>query len=843
MTLLWRSIKGLVQSQRVLYALTAAGVALGVASVVSIQIINKNAVASFSASVKAVSLGAGVIVRAGARPLDERVYAEVLADPAVVGASPVHRVEVAFFPDADRKMYLDVLGVDLSAPGRLPLNGAPNSLGEILGTRGWSAVTPELADELGFEPGTRFEVVAGTRSVELVMGAEIDFRRIAPLSSSRLVLMDIAQSQDFFAERGIIDEINVFVEEGAPREDVASRLAEQLAGRAIVTTPGQRNAEARGLLGAFELNLTALSFISLLVGLFLVYTSVQASLVRRRRELGVLRAMGATQRQVLRLLLVEASVVGVIGTVAGVPLGYLGASLNVDAVSGTLRDIYLLNAIERLEVPGWIYLLAVGLGIGGAVAGALLPSLEAVRREPRELLGRAAANDSAIRLAPKLAVGGACVGLAALGWYLAVGATVDYGGFVLAVALVLLIPSLAPLALQLAARSAPAHTLGGGYAVRTLQSGRASASALTVAALGIAFSMLISITLMIGSFRATLEVWIDRVVIADVYVSTATSDHGGRSGGFAPNVVSQVQATPGVGFLDTIRRREGTANDRPVRIVGVNLSLPGTVERFPLLDGAYAGLQDKLLTGNSVLITEPFARKSNTWTGDSLDIETPDGKRTVTVGAVFFDYSTEKGVVYTHRDLYADLFGPGQPVGLALYLDDSADPEAMVGTLNEELQIPGLVIQSNKTLRSRVFEIFEQTFAIVRLLQGMSLLIAAFGITLTLFVIARERVAELALYRALGATRRQVFRFFVGKGAALGGLGCGLGLVGGAALAWVLVFVINRELFGWTIQVFIPWAALAEQIVTVVLVALAAAAIPALRASQTPAGELTRDAL
>ncbi len=847
MKLLWRSLRGLLAHQRILYGLTAAGVALGVAAVVSIQIINQNALATFGASVRAVSLDADIIVRTAEVPLDERLLAEVLSDPAVRYARPVHRVEVAYFKATDEKIFLDVLGVDLSAPGRLPLNGAPDSLGEILAVRGWTAVTPELARDLnltspsvGASEGTAFEVVAGTEAVSLVTGATVDFRRVAPLASSRVLLMDIAQSQDLFDERGVIDDINVFLVEGAELDPTVARLREALGERAAVTTPGEREEQADGLLSAFRLNLTALSLISLLVGLFLVYTSVQASLVRRRRELGVLRSMGATKGQVLRLLLSEAAAVGLVGTAVGLPVGYLAATFNVDAVSGTLRDIYLLDEIEQLAVPVWIYFLAAALGLGGAMLGSLLPSLDAVAREPRELLGRAQLSERSSRLAPRLALIGFVVALLTLGWYALFGQGISYAGFVLAVSLLLVIPALSPWLLQTVASWSPASRLGASYAVRTLQSGRAQSSGLTVAALGIAFSMLVAITLMIGSFRATLEVWIDQVVIADVFVSTATSEHGSRTAGFPAEVIEQVRSRDGVRYADGIRRREGTANGRGVRIVAVDLSVPNAVERYPIFDGVADA--DALVRGDAVLVTEPFARKSGTWSGDTVTLDTASGEKTLSVSGVFYDYSTERGVVYMHLDTYAELFGAGQPIGLALYLEDGVDPEAVVRDLQTNLAVPGLYARSNQTLRTRVFEIFEQTFAITRLLQGMSLVIAAFGITLTLFVIAGERRAELALYRALGATRRQVFRLFVGKGVALGGLGTGIGVVGGTLLAGILVFIINRELFGWTIQVYVPWWALAEQIVTVGAVALVAAAVPALRASETPAGELTRDA-
>ena len=142
-----------------------------------------------------------------------------------------------------------------------------------------------------------------------------------------------------------------------------------------------------------------------------------------------------------------------------------------------------------------------------------------------------------------------------------------------------------------------------------------------------------------------------------------------------------------------------------------------------------------------------------------------------------------------------------------------------------------------------MFAIFDQTFAVTRLLQGMSLLIAVCGITLSLLVLARERVAELALYRALGARRDQLFRVFVGKGLGIAGFGLALGGVGGAVLAAILIFVINRAFFGWTIAVHVPWTELASEAAALLAAAVVASRYPALRASRTPATELSRDDL
>ncbi len=178
---------------------------------------------------------------------------------------------------------------------------------------------------------------------------------------------------------------------------------------------------------------------------------------------------------------------------------------------------------------------------------------------------------------------------------------------------------------------------------------------------------------------------------------------------------------------------------------------------------------------------------------------------------------------------------------VALYLRPGHDPEAVVDRIKADLAPSALRVRSNRSLRGEIMEIFNQTFAITGILRAMSLLIAAAGIALTLLVVAREKVAELALYRALGAHRRQIFGVFVGKGLGISAMGLLLGSLAGAALALILVFVINRAYFGWTIRLHWPWAALAGQTVIILAVGMAAALYPALAASRTPATELSHD--
>jgi putative ABC transport system permease protein len=213
------------------------------------------------------------------------------------------------------------------------------------------------------------------------------------------------------------------------------------------------------------------------------------------------------------------------------------------------------------------------------------------------------------------------------------------------------------------------------------------------------------------------------------------------------------------------------------------------------------------------------------------------------IAGVFYDYTSEWGLAVIRFDEMTAIFGPGPPHSLALYLDPRADPEVVRSNLEEAFGDEPVRIISNRQLRKGVLDIFDQTFAVVRLLQLMSLLIAACGITLTLLILARERVSELALYRALGAERRQVFRVFVAKGAGIAVVSSVLGVLGGTALALILILLINRAYFGWTIQLSVPWIDLAASLLLIFAAAFAASIYPSLRASRTPVTELSREDL
>ena len=827
-----------------LYLLTILGVALGVAAVLSIQIINRNAIAAFAGSVKAVSGEADLSVLGYTPSFPEDLYPRVLSTPGVQAAWPLWRAAVALSGHDDG--MLDLIGVDFFTPVDIPWQGEPGDPAVALSQPGWVALTPLLAEQMGWRVGDAFTVSRGSRLVRLTVGALVDFHALNPLASPKLAVMDIAQAQSLFGDAGAIHQIDVKLADGADTGAMRARLQEHLGPAVRVVTPEQREAQAKGLLSAFQLNLTALSLISLFVGVFLVYSSTQAALVRRREEFGLLRSLGATRRQVFALIITEVGLLGGLGAALGLPLGYGVAQANVRVVSATLSNLYLLEEIARLEMTTWLYVLGIGIGVGGAVVGALLPALDMARRDTRALLSAFTLHETVDSLAPRLFVLGVALPLAAAAWYGLHGRHWQHAGFVLAVVLLFTLPLLTPLLVRELCARIRVRGFGLGYSLKGLGV-RLQTTSVAVASLAVAVSMLIGITLMIGSFRQTLSVWIGTSIQADVYIAPASWRGTGSDGGLEPHVMAAVTSHPAVQAVDRLRRFHGytgdwqTATVRRITISGVEMGLRQGLSRFPFLPGALPDPYEAVRERHGVFVGETLARKAGVWVGDVLPIHTPTGAQRFPVAAVYYDYSA--GAVAMDLQTMTQAFGPGPVSSTALYLRPGADVAAVVVELQAALPDAPLEIRSNRRLREEVLAIFDQTFAITRLLQFMSLLIAVCGIALMLLVLAREQVSELALCRSLGARGRQLFGVFVGKGLSMGVMGLALGSIGGVLLAGLLIYVINRAYFGWTIQPYVDWGLIAQQAATILGAAVLASLYPALRARQTSAAALSRDDL
>lgn len=827
-----------------LYLLTMVGVSLGVASVISIQIINRSAVAAFEGGVQAVSGEADLSLVGRGPTLAESLYVAVLAQPGVKAAWPLLRSSIAL--QEDPQYFLDVVGFDFFAPVPLPLNAPEQRLGgedwlrQVLARPGWIAVSPQVATERGWAVGDSFAVSSGSRRITLTIGALVDFQQSSPLATRRLALMDISQAQHLLGQAGNLRQIDVQVVETASIEQVRQTIETNLGQHLLVLTHEEQRNSSAGLLAAFRLNLTALSLIAVFVGVFLIFSSTQAALVRRRREFGTLRSLGATSGQVMLLLLSEVCLLGGVGTAVGIPLGWWVAQHNVDVVSATLTNIYLLDEIERLTIPRSLWFLGAAVGLGGAVLGGLGPALEMSRRDPVQLLQPFAIHERLGRFARRMALGGATLASVVGLWFWVWGRHWQPGGFVLAFFLMLILPTFTPWLLQQVCGAVAVRGLQWTLSLRNILV-RLQTTSFAVSALAVAVSMLISVTLLIGSFRLTLETWIDSTIRADIFVTTHSWARAASDAALEDDVIETLQSLPGVWEVERLRELSVWSGNRRISLVGIATSHPEISQRLPLLRGEPQHAWQQVQQHGACLISEPLARKSGLDVGDTLQVALASGVGRIAIVGVHYDYSSEAGAAMISLSTMQALYGSAPVQNAALYLEPGQDAAPVMDALQQALPGAPLLVRSNQQLRQEVFHIFDQTFAITQILQGMTLLVAVCGIALTLLVLARERMAEFALYGALGGLRSQIFRVFVGEGISLGIFGCVLGTLGGIVLALILIGIINPAYFGWTIRPYWPWQDVLWQWLWILTAATLASLYPALRASRTPIQELSRE--
>ena len=852
--LLLRAAPARFRAAPALGALPILAIALGAGAVLSVQLLNRAALETLDASLDVISAGAdlvvtGLVEEAGSVP--DEAWPAVLATPGVRGAAPVLRLAGLRVGTLDRQASVPAWGVDMVS-GSFDFAGAEGDEGTLAPEAFFSGgiVLPErVADRLGVDlldpvwigPGgggpvsRRPTLVAGTYPGE-------DGRASA--------FLDLAYAQALRGRPGL-DRIEVSAAEGSDVETIRSALSARIPGVRIEES-GTLRAEGAELFSAFRLNLLALSAVSLLVAAFLVYASVRAALAARRQEIGLYRALGASGRRVGVVLLGEVFLMALAGAALGIPVGALAAGASLDRVSATISNLYLLGRIERLTIDPQIVVLAALVAVAAALAGAAPQVLAEASRPPVTLLapGRASLSPARRRfwrLWPP-AVGTALIGAA--GWAaLDPGSwpALPGGGFGAAGALLVGAALLPDAVIRLAAgvRTGQNSAVGRGILAALREPGSTGPPA---AALVVAVAMLVGVSALIGSFRATLDAWLGETLAADIYVSRAGGAGGARSiaserRALSAAVLAATAADPDVRDRDLLRALRVRLDGRPVAVLGVDAALPAAGDRFSILgdrETALAGFRD-----GELLVSEPLARRLAIEAGAALSLPAARADRPLRVAGVYRDYGNEQGALFLDRMLMNSLYPPepGTPApvhGAALYLRDGAHRAAAVTRLETALGL-GANVVDNAALRSRALDVFDQTMAVTGLLRVFALVIAALGVGLFLWTLVRERAPEVALNRALGANRGQIASGFLGRTLVIIGISLVIGGGAGAVLTLLLVHVVNPAWFGWTLTLHWPVGVLAAQAAAVVLAGLAAALLPARLASRVDATSLRQE--
>jgi putative ABC transport system permease protein len=664
---------------------------------------------------------------------------------------------------------------------------------------------------------------------------------------NNIVVMDIATAQQALGRLGRLDRIDVMLPPGAQLEDWEPRLRQALAADVTIARQGSRTDENRRMLNAFRWNLQVLSYISLVVGAFLIYNTMSVSVVRRRAEIGMMRALGATRRGVLLAFLAEAAFFGALGALLGLALGRALAEGAVDLIGATVRALYVSSTPGEIETTWGTALVAAAAGVGVSLLAALGPAREAARVAPTEAMARGRHEHQArlrvgrdLAWAAALAIG---AGLASMAPPVAGMPLFGYlAALLLIAAAALATPAVITAVTRLAAPAA--RKLFGAEGVLATSSLRASLArtSVLVAALATAVSMLVSVGIMVGSYRETVTVWLDQRLRADFYLRPAGPAEASRHPVLDPAVADAIEALPEVQAVDRFRSYPISYNGLPATLGSGQSEVLGRLGNLRFLEGPDVDeVLAEMRAGDTVIVSEPFSNKHGVHPGDSITLPLSGRQVAFRIAAVYYDYSNEKGFIIADRSVMLKYLPDPAPTNIAVYLEPGVPIETGLAALERVTAGKNLYIATNRRLRAGAMQVFDRTFAITYALEAVAILVAIMGMAGALLALVIDRRREIGVLRFLGASAGQIRRMILFESGFLGLLANLVGLGLGALLSLILIYVVNKQSFGWTIQFHWPIGLLFSALTLVYLASVAAGVYPAHMAVRLNPIEVTHE--
>jgi putative ABC transport system permease protein len=805
-------------------ALTILAVALGVAVVLAIDLAGNAAAGSFRSSVETL-MGDSDLEVTSTGGVPDSVVGTLATLPYSIRVRP--RIQ-DFVTVVATGQTVPLIGIDL--------------IGESADQQ---IVTVSKGDEALKTPGGLEGVWLGA-SLKVQAGSTIrllmnDHTRDYPVrgvfddsaEGGGIAVMDIAAAQRELGRAGRVDSVLLRVPDDPPLAEWQKRLSIALPAGMVTRPIGSRTSENQRMLAAFRWNLRVLSYIALLVGGFLIYNTVSVSVVRRRPEIGIVRALGASRGAVLAAFLGEAVYFGIAGAALGCVLGPVMATGALKLLSATVQALYVSSRPGTIELTFTSLAVALLIGIGMSIVAALSPASEAARVSPMEAMARGQREYAArVHKGRDMLI---ALALAAAGIICAVPPAIagkPLFGYLSALLLIaasaLAIPAISDGLLQFSSGILQKIIGVEGLLASRSLIGSLRRTSVLVGALSTAIAMMTSVGIMVGSFRQTVTSWMDNQLQADLYLRPAGNAASDQHPTIPNDLADRLAQLPGVAGLDRFRAYDISYEGLPATLGAADFHAVQPFRRSAFLSGRNASsVYDDLQGKDVVVISEPFANKHHLRRGDFITL--PMGERRVQfrIVDVSYDYASEAGYVVMDRATLLRYLPDPDPSNLAIYVAAGANIETVRAAVKRTIAGHDILIFSNRSLRTEAIRIFDRTFVITYALEAISIVVAVIGIAGALLALVMDRRREFGLLRFLGAATSQIRKLILIEAGLIGLLANLVGFVLGLALSFVLIYVINKQSFGWTIQFHWPAAVLVSSLAGVFLATILAGLYPA----------------
>jgi putative ABC transport system permease protein len=809
--------------------LTILGIAIGVAVVVAIALSNQSALRAFRESVDAVAGRANYQIVSDSA-LDENVllrlqpfwasgvrFAPVIDVDGIAHPwqTPVRLLAVDLFSDLH---FRDYKYAELDTKQYLAL------------FRDDSVIVPATyAREHALKLGSPLTLNVGAVERTMTVRGILEARGPATAFNGAIVVADIAAAQTSFGLAGQLTRIDLIV----PDDALLPRIRAALPANARLERPSRRNERVENMLRAFRVNLFALAGVALLVGMFLVYNTVLISILRRRKDVGVLKTLGTSPPQIFAAFLGEGLAFGVVGSLLGIALGRGLAWLILRLIGRTVNALYVTSAPEAITLTPAIIGAGIAVGTLLSLLSAIQPSLEAAQVRP-SLLIQAGLQQRVSRARSSLLVAVALVLFvcAAASVRIPPRRGIAVGGYLAVLFVVGAFSALAPLIVTAISALLRAPFRAAFGIVGQLASSSIPASlrrtSIASAALSVAIGMMVAAALMIGSFRETVRVWVDQTVSSDLWLRPAKGLSNADVAVFPPQILGELRRLDFIAAFDPVRGRDIAYGDSFVTVGSGDTPVVAQHGSLPMVTPRDARpALERMVRIHGVFVSESFSLKFNKGVGDQVTLPAVRGPRDYTICGIYRDYSNDRGVVFLNRPDFVEAFGDARVNTVVIYLkrgvsveDARHRLESLFGARYHAFTV------TNGEIRTEVMQIFDQTFLITYALLAVAMVVAVLGIINTLAALILERGRELALLRVLGMRAAEVRRMIVLESAVLGLTSTVAGVAMGYVLSWILINVINKQSFGWTIKFHTPVRLIALSLLVTFIASVAAGLVP-----------------
>ena len=857
--------------------LALLGVSIGVAVIVSIQLVRISAYESFElATLVNTGSASHQLSPLHGRTISYDLFVLLQQQLPHVRLSPVVDFDATLNHLADettRAVY--VLGIDaISQANRDEASvqrnnqqaskgntnrGAPIGLDirEFMGDPQFAAINTWTSNNLRLFVNDPLTINVNGKTTQVFIRAVLPNQDQAGGLTNNTVLVDIATAQEILGSYTNLTRINIDIDEGN-----LPALTKLLPPNILLTDNENESRRLRNMTQAFYTNLTALSLMALMMGMFLIYNTETFLVLQRQRMISRLKALGVTSKQILTATLLEAAALGFVGSAAGLVLGILLAKGLLKYVSVTLNDLYFQSGATEILLSPWLLFAVVMLGVAATMCAGFLPARTAAASPLVNSLNRVSTIERKPRWYYKYFLYFSLGAFACTALCLSIFEHINGGFFAIACVLLgfsgLCVPTLQYLS-HLGQHAPPIEnpktrfskqrlfsvTLCDRIGIRTigLGLGRAGTAA---AALMIATAAGIGIGVMVASFRDSVSDWLASSLRADFYVSTSFSLDTSAQDFISMQAKNVLENLPEVLSISSVRRtsvvmydkdhRENPSTKR-TRVSGFDLN-EKAIESFAFLEKV-ENVWPRWHMGNAVLVTEPFAYHNKLQIGDTLTLGTIKGPIEFKIIGIYKDYASEQGGVAMSRAIFDQHWNQPGYNGIGIYSSEKLTLSNLQRALGNNDALKNLKVISSQALYSQSLEVFDRTFLITDLLKVITIVVAFIGIIGALLAQQLERSREYGIYRALGFTRFEILRIILVQTISIGLTSAIIAIPAGLSVAWILIEVINPRSFGWTMSTVIPLSTLITSFMTAIAASLLAGIVPALRMSKlSPADAL-----